>query len=80
MRTKLTLRVEHALTQYAKAFARKTGKSVSQIVSEYFVLLKRPPQGHSHSFTPLVRSLKGTLRGAGVDERAYRRYLDAKYR
>ncbi len=36
MQTKLTLRLDEALIQRAKAEARRTGKSVSQLVAEYF--------------------------------------------
>ena len=39
MQTKLTLRLEDQLIEQAKAYAAKAGKSVSQVVSEYFKLL-----------------------------------------
>ena len=38
-----------------------------------------PPSEKSASLTPIVRSLLGILRGAGLDELAYRRYLEEKY-
>jgi len=78
MHTKLTLRVESVLIHRAKAFAKKTGKSVSQLVAEYFALLERPPKRRDVSLTPLVRSLKGALRGTRVQD--YRRYLEEKHR
>ncbi|MBI3324288.1 MAG: antitoxin [Candidatus Omnitrophica bacterium] len=81
--TKLTLRLEAELVQRAKSFAKKTGKSVSRIVADYFTMLERPPkQGktEARSWPPLVRSLKGCLRKARVDENDYRRYLEEKHR
>ncbi len=81
MHTKLTLRLEANLVQRAKSFARKTGKSVSRIVADYFTVLEHPARREQKSsLPPLVRSLKGSLRKTHVDERDYQRYLDAKYR
>ena len=81
MHTKLTLRLEADLVQRAKSFAKKTGKSVSRIVADYFTVLERPPKREKPlSWPPLVRSLKGSLRRARVDEKDYRRYLEHKHR
>lgn len=81
MHTKLTLRLEVDLVQRAKSFAKKTGKSVSRIVADYFAVLERPLRWEKGlSWPPLVRSLKGSLRKAPVDERDYRRYREEKYR
>ncbi len=81
MHTKLTLRIDAALVHRAKSFAKKTGKSVSRIVADYFTVLERPPQrDKTLLLSPLVRSLKGSLRKARVDEKDYRRYLEKKYR
>ncbi len=81
MHTKLTLRLEADLVQRAKSLAKKTGKSVSRIVADYFTVLERPPRRDAPvSWPPLVRSLKGSLRKARVDEKDYRRYLEEKYR
>lgn len=81
MHTKLTLRLEEDLVQRAKSFAKKTGKSVSRIVADYFTVLERPPRRDKPvSWPPLVRSLKGSLRRARVNENDYRRHLEEKYR
>ena len=81
MHTKLTLRLEAELVQRAKSFAKKTGKSVSRIVADYFKVLEQSPrQINAPSWPPLVRSLKGSLRKAHVDEKDYRRYLEDKHR
>ena len=62
MQTKLTLRLDDALINRAKSYAKKSGKSVSQIVAGYFSLLEDKPQKETSELTPLVRSLKGSLR------------------
>ena len=81
MQTKLTLRLEEGLVQRAKSFAKKTGKSVSRIVADYFTVLELPPRRDtSVSWPPLVRSLKGSLRRARVNENDYRRHLEEKHR
>lgn len=81
MHTKLTLRLEEDLVQRAKSFAKKTGKSVSRIVADYFTILELPPRRDKPvSWPPLVRSLKGSLRRARVDEKDYQRYRQEKYR
>ena len=81
MHTKLTLRLEADLVQRAKSFAKKAGKSVSRVVADYFTVLERPTRRDTPlSWPPLVRSLKGSLHRARVDEKSYRRYLEKKYR
>lgn len=81
MHTKLTLRLEEGLIQRAKSFAKKTGKSVSRIVADYFTILELPPRRDTPVlWPPLVRSLKGSLRRARVDEKDYQRYRQEKYR
>jgi hypothetical protein len=76
MQTKLTLRMDDGLIRQAKAFATANGKSVSQIVAEYFSVVASDPE---EEITPAVRSLKGILRGhsVGIDE--YRGHLEEKH-
>ncbi len=77
MQTKLTLRLDEDLIRRAKAFARASGKSVSKMVADYFATLEKDEQ--DFQMTPVVRSLKGALRGQDVDVEDYRRYLESKY-
>jgi hypothetical protein len=76
MQTKLTLRLDEQLIERAKPFTKKSGKSLSQIVADYFVALESAPTDQDKELTPIVRSLKGALRGAGVDVEDYRRHLE----
>ena len=77
MQTKLTLRLEEQLITRAKAHAKKRGKSVSQMVADYFALLDRDDQ--SETLAPLTRSLYGTLGSTAANEDTYRKHLEEKY-
>jgi hypothetical protein len=79
MQTKLTLRLDDALIHRAKSYARKSGKSVSQIVAGYFSLLDDKPVKDTSEITPIVRSLKGSLKGAKVGKKDYHKYLEEKH-
>jgi hypothetical protein len=78
MNTKLTLRLDDELIARAKRHSAKSGKSVSQLVSDYFTLIDS--QESDVEITPRVRSLRGVLAGSGLDERDYRRHLEEKHR
>lgn len=79
MHAKLTLRLEEELIELAKSYSRETGKSLSRIVADYFRMLTARPGGDVEALPPTVQSLKGSLRGAEVDEDDYRRYLEEKH-
>ncbi len=79
MHAKLTLRLDAELIQSAKTYSRQTGKSLSQIVADYFARLTARSIEDDGDTTPLVRTLRGSLRGAEVDESDYRRHLEEKY-
>ena len=78
MNTKLTLRLDDKLIASAKRHAAESGKSVSQMVSDFFALMDA--QGKDVEVTPRVRALRGVLAGSGLDESDYRRHLEEKYR
>ena len=81
MQTKLTLRMDAELIERAKAYARRSGKSLSEIVSQLFGLMDdrrtKEPRG---PLPPTVKCLRGALRGSSVDERDYDRHLEKKHR
>jgi hypothetical protein len=79
MQTKLTLRLDEDLIERAKSFAKRRGKSVSQIVADYFASLETPATDRDMELTPIVRSLKGALRGADADMGDYRRHLEERH-
>ena len=77
MQTKLTLRLDAELIRRAKRQARKSGKSVSEIVADYFAALSVRPE--EEPLTPLVRSMKGVLKGTDIDASQYHKHLERKY-
>lgn len=79
MQTKLTLRIEKELVQKAKRHSRKSGKSVSKLVSDYFRIIDAA-EGSEEDVTPWARSLLGVMKGSGVSEEDYRRHLEEKHR
>jgi hypothetical protein len=80
MQTKLTLRLEGDLIERAKGYAERAGKSVSQLVADYFEMLPPEEGKGTVRLTPIVQSLLGVLKGAEVSEEDYRRHLEEKYR
>ena len=79
MNTKLTLRLDDHLIQSAKEYSAITGKSVSKIVSDFFVIIKNEKLIKSSSITPTVQSLKGILKDSSFSENEYKKHLEEKY-
>lgn len=78
MHTKLTLRMDAELIRTAKMEAGRRGKSVSQIVGDFFnslALGRRAPSEHP----PVTASLIGVLKTRGLSEADYRKHLREKY-
>jgi hypothetical protein len=79
MKQTLILRIEDKLINRAKSYAKKSGRSVSQIVAGYFSLLDDKPKKETSELTPIVRSLKGSLKGAKVGKKDYHKYVEEKH-
>ena len=79
MQTKLTLRLEDELIAKAKILARKRGKSVSKLVSEYFKYITSQELTSEEDLPPIVKSLFGSLAHSDVNESDYKQYLEGKY-
>jgi len=80
MHRKLTLRLDEALIQKVKRISKKSGKSVSQMVADYFSLIEQEFDPDRKEITPRVRSLLGALAGAKVSESDHKSHLEAKHR
>lgn len=78
MQTKLTLRLDARLIQRAKRYAKRSGKSVSTVVADYFSALGTPLDDPAQ-LPPKVRSLLGALGNTPVDESDYLLHLETKY-
>jgi hypothetical protein len=78
MQTKLTLRLEDILIEQAKSYAAQAGKSLSQVVADYFKLLTSQAVKENSSITPVTQSLRGILRESPLDEKDYKKHLEGK--
>ncbi len=79
MKTRLTLRLDKRLIAKAKGYAQATGKSLSQIVAEYFAAITARDRPDCTE-TPMVARLRGALKDTGVGGvRDYRAHLEDKH-
>jgi hypothetical protein len=72
--TKLTLSVDEALVEKARAYSQRRGTSISKMVSRFLAAL---PDGEEE-YTPTVRRLLGIL-PPETDIAEYHRHLEEKY-
>ena len=77
LNTKLTLRMDDALIERAKAHSERSGRSLSRLVSDFFSAIDQPAE--PTAITPRVRSLMGALSHVTLDEDDYRRHLEEKH-
>ena len=79
MQTKMTLRLDDALIRRAKEEAKQRGKSVSQLVAEYFESLGQP-NANAEALPPITASLVGILKDNSVDIEDYKKHIEEKHR
>lgn len=79
MPTKLTLRMDEKLIESAKKYAKRSGKSVSQLVADFFSGLTAVHDDDTSSISPKVRALRGSLKGILVDEDDYKKHIEEKH-
>lgn len=84
MQTKLTLRLDDRLIRRAKAYAQRSGKSLSELVADLLARLQSPltdlPDTAPATRSPSVRALAGALAGHEVDLEDYQRHRTQKHR
>ena len=78
MQIKLTLRLYERLIRDAKHYARRSGKSLSQMVAEYFCAVTSPDVVREDLMQAVSR-LKGALAVTNFDPEDYQRYLEEKH-
>lgn len=72
------MRLDEGLIEKVKRISKKSGKSVSQMVADYFSLIEETDPDQKE-ITARVRSLFGALAGRKVSEGDYKRHLKAKH-
>ncbi len=77
MQAQLTLQMDQQLIQKIQMQAEKDGKDLSKIVSDYFLFLASIAEAKQE--TPITDSLRGLLKGSGLDESDYKKHLEEKY-
>jgi hypothetical protein len=77
MQTKLTLRLESDLIEQAKVHAKQQGKSLSQIVADYFLIFTE--QSNTSELAPITKSLIGIIKNDEFNEADYKKHLEKKY-
>ncbi len=78
MNSKLTLRMDDGLIALAKAEAAQRGKSVSQMVGEFFDLLGNAPVP-VRKLPPVTTAIRGILKNSPLSEESYKKHLQDKY-
>ena len=62
MSTKLTLTVEKSVIEKAKIYAKKKGRSLSEIIENYLKAITAENQKDEIEISPIVKSLKGSFK------------------
>jgi hypothetical protein len=62
MNTKLTLTIEQALIEQAKKYAKGKGRSLSDLVGNYFKAIVKEEGVVSMESTPIANSLRGSFK------------------
>ena len=77
MQTKLTLRLDNALIEQAKTFAKQHNKSLSVVVADFFYSLTDRKDKPSNA--PMTQSLTGILSEDELSTDDYKKHLEKKY-
>lgn len=62
MNTKLTLTIEQSVIEKAKKYAKKKGRSLSDIIENYLKLITMSGDRSDIELSPVTKSLKGSFK------------------
>ena len=81
MDTKLTLKLDNAIIEQAKSYAKKKNTSLSKLIELYLSLLIDSNGNQTMEVTPLVKSLSGVVKlPKNYDfKKNYKKHLLNKY-
>ncbi len=71
--------MDETLVEKAKSEAARRGKSVSQMVGEFFDSLSASNREKAKNLPPVTASLLGVLKGRPMNDSAYKKHLRKKY-
>ena len=77
-KTKLTLWVRNDTKKFGKQWAKKHNESMSQLLSNYLLRLKKTEES-PFDITPIVDRLSGVIKGKRVTREDYKKHLEEKY-
>lgn len=80
MLTKLTLTVDKSVIEHAKAYAKATGRSLSEIIEQYLILLTE--EGSQKGSSQKLNKIRGIakLPGGFDEKKAASEYFQSKHR
>ena len=82
MNSKLTITIDESLKKKATAYAGKSGKSLSQLISEYLAAIEMKTDSETIAqgkLGPVTAKLYGALKGYDLREDDYKKHLERKY-
>jgi hypothetical protein len=62
MNTKLTLTIEQTIIERAKKYARKKGRSLSDIIENYLKVITKEEANTNGEIMPITKSLRGSFK------------------
>jgi uncharacterized protein (DUF3820 family) len=62
MNTKLTLTIEHTVVDRAKKYAKRNGRSISDLVENYLNAISKEDSPTNAEIAPITKSLRGTFK------------------
>jgi hypothetical protein len=78
MTTKLTLTVEKSIIEKAKSYARKTGRSLSELIENYLETITR--DAGDEKVSPKLKKIVGAVNPKNFDEKEeLRSYFEKKH-
>jgi hypothetical protein len=64
MKSKLTLTIEQTIIEKAKKLVKQEDRSLSNIVENYLIVIKKEDTSENITLTPIIKSLESTSKAA----------------
>ena len=80
MTTKVTVLIDEEVARSARQYSERRGRSLDQMVSDFLKTVSSEETQCMPPLTPIVRQLKGSLKGKRLGVADYRKHLEEKHR